>query len=77
MKQKVILSWSGGKDSAMALYALLKSSRYEVVSLLTTLSKQYERISHHGVRVELLEQQAAALGICLHKLYLPQANCSL
>lgn len=61
----------------MALYALLKSSRYEVVSLLTTLSKQYERISHHGVRVELLEQQAAALGICLHKLYLPQANCSL
>jgi uncharacterized protein (TIGR00290 family) len=76
VKDKVILSWSGGKDSAMALYALLKSRRYEVVSLLTTLSKQYERISHHGVRVELLEQQAAALGIPLHKLYLPQANCS-
>ncbi len=60
----------------MALYALLKSGRYEVVSLLTTVSGQYERISHHGVRVELLEQQAAALGIPLHKLYLTQANCS-
>lgn len=61
----------------MALHALLGSGRYEVVSLLTTVSKQYERISHHGVRVELLEQQAAALGIRLHKLYLHQANCSI
>ena len=77
MKEKVILSWSGGKDSAMALHALLESGLYEIVSLLTTVSKQYERISHHGVRVELLEQQAAALGIPLHKLYLTQENCSL
>jgi uncharacterized protein (TIGR00290 family) len=61
----------------MALHALLESSRYEVVSLLTTVSEQYERVSHHGVRVELLEQQAAALGIPLHKLYLHQADCSL
>jgi len=61
----------------MALHALLKNSRYEVVSLLTTVSKQYQRISHHGVRVELLEQQAAALGIPLHMLYLHQENCSL
>ena len=73
----MILSWSGGKDSAMALLALLESGLYEIVSLLTTVSKQYERISHHGVRVELLEQQAAALGIPLHKLYLHHANCSL
>jgi len=77
VKEKVVLAWSGGKDSAMALYALLGSGRYEVVSLLTTVSKQYERISHHGVRVELLEQQAAAIGIRLHKLYLHQANCSI
>ena len=77
MKEKVVLAWSGGKDSAMALHALLGSGRYEVVSLLTTVSKQYERISHHGVRVELLEQQAAAIGVRLHKLYLHQANCSI
>jgi uncharacterized protein (TIGR00290 family) len=77
VKEKVVLAWSGGKDSAMALHALLGSGRYEVVSLLTTVSKQYERISHHGVRVELLEQQAAAIGVCLHKLYLHQATCSI
>lgn len=77
MKEKVVLAWSGGKDSAMALHALLGSERYEVVSLLTTVSKQYERISHHGVHVELLEQQAAALAIRLHKLYLHPANCSI
>jgi uncharacterized protein (TIGR00290 family) len=77
MKEKVVLSWSGGKDSAMALHALLQSGLYEIVSLLTTVSKQYERISHHGVRVDLLEQQAAALGIPLHMLYLPQEKCSL
>lgn len=76
MKEKVLFSWSGGKDSAMALYALLRNGRYKVVSLLTTVSKQYKRISHHGIRVELLEQQAAALGIRLHKLYLPYPNCS-
>ena len=60
----------------MALHALLRSDRYEVVSLLTTIAKQYERISHHGVREELLEQQAEALGIHLHKLYLHQDHCS-
>jgi uncharacterized protein (TIGR00290 family) len=56
---------------------LLKSGRYDVVSLLTTICKQYGRISHHGVRVELLKQQASALGISLHELYLPQVNCSM
>ena len=77
MKEKVVLAWSGVKDSAMALHALLTSSQCNVVSLLTTISEQYERISHHGVRVELLEQQAAALGIRLHKLYLHQTNCDI
>jgi uncharacterized protein (TIGR00290 family) len=76
LKEKVVLAWSGGKDSAMALHALLTKGQYEIVSLLTTVSEQYERISHHGVRVELLEQQAAALGIHLHKLYLRQDHCN-
>jgi uncharacterized protein (TIGR00290 family) len=77
MKEKIVLSWSGGKDSTMALHALLESGRYEIVSLLTTVSEQYGRVSHHGVRVELLEQQAAALGLRLHKLYLYQDHCSM
>jgi len=77
LKEKVILAWSGGKDSAMALHALLTSGRYDVVSLLTTICEQYGRISHHGVRVELLRQQAASLGMHLHELCLPQTNCSM
>lgn len=74
MKTPVVLSWSGGKDSAMALYELSRSEQYEVVALLTTVSEQYRRISHHGVREILLEQQAQAIGIPLEKLYLPSSN---
>jgi uncharacterized protein (TIGR00290 family) len=77
VKEKVVLAWSGGKDSAMALHALLESGDYEIVSLLTTICEQYGRISHHGVRVEMLRQQTSALGINLHELYLPGANCSM
>ena len=69
--EKILLSWSGGKDSAMALYELSRDPRYEVVALLTSIAGEYKRISHHGVREELLDQQAAAIGLPLHKLYLP------
>jgi diphthamide synthase (EF-2-diphthine--ammonia ligase) len=57
-KEKVVLSWSGGKDSALALYELQRAGRYQVVSLFTTLAQEYDRISHHGVRSEHLERQA-------------------
>jgi uncharacterized protein (TIGR00290 family) len=70
-KEPVVLSWSGGKDSAMTLYELLRSDDCEVVSLLTTVSEEYRRISHHGVRESLLDQQAEAIGIPLRKVYLP------
>src|SRR5262249_56900998 len=49
---------------------LHRTGRYQVVSLLTTLSQEYDRISHHGVRSELLERQASALGLPLEKLYI-------
>lgn len=74
--EKVVLSWSGGKDSAMALYELRKGGGYEVVSLLTTIAEGYQRVSHHGVRVELLERQAAAVRVPLHKLCLPGERCT-
>lgn len=70
----IVLSWSGGKDSALALHALRHSKEYHVVSLLTTVSEEYARISHHGVRVALLEAQAAAVGVPLHKLHLPSGD---
>lgn len=72
--EKIVLSWSGGKDSAMALYELRKNQHYEIVSLLTTISREYERISHHGVHTELLERQAAAVGVPLRKVYLPSTD---
>src|SRR5438034_1351143 len=71
MKKKVLMSWSGGKDSAFALDELLRDGRYDVVGLLTSVSEEYRRISHHGVREELLEKQAESIGIPLDKVYLP------
>jgi uncharacterized protein (TIGR00290 family) len=74
MSNKVVMSWSGGKDSAVALAELLGNRRYEVVALLTSVSEEYRRISHHGVREELLERQAEAIGIPLEKVYFPSAG---
>jgi uncharacterized protein (TIGR00290 family) len=73
-KTPMVMSWSGGKDSAVALYELRNSDEYEVVALLTSISEEYRRISHHGVREALLDEQAAAIGIPLEKVYLPSVN---
>ena len=69
--QKLVLSWSGGKDSAMSLYELRRSNQYEVVGLLTTVTSDYDRISMHGVRRVLLEQQAESVGVPLRKILIP------
>jgi uncharacterized protein (TIGR00290 family) len=66
--KKVLLSWSGGKDSAMALYALRQRPDIAVEALLTTVTADYERISMHGVRRALLEEQARALGLPLKEV---------
>lgn len=73
--EKVLFSWSGGKDSALALYEFLKNGEYEIASLLTTLSEDYDRISMHGVRRTLLEQQADSLGLPVEEVFIPQ-SCS-
>ncbi len=70
----VVMSWSGGKDSALALHVLRADPRYEVVALMTSVSEEFKRISHHGVREELLEAQAQAIGVPLTKIYLPSSN---
>jgi uncharacterized protein (TIGR00290 family) len=67
----VLFCWSGGKDSAMALHALLLREEYRVTALLTTVTEGYERISMHGVRRELLQQQAASIGLPLHEVRIP------
>jgi len=67
-KKPVLMSWSGGKDSCLALYEIQKSSSYRVAVLLTTITREYDRISMHGVRRVLLERQAASLGLPLHQV---------
>jgi len=74
MRTPVVMSWSGGKDSVMALHELLGADDYEVIELMATVSEEYRRVSHHGVREELLDAQAAAIGIPLHKVYLPSGE---
>lgn len=70
-----IISWSGGKDSALALYYAQKDPNIRIFSLLTTLSKKYERISMHGVRKELLIKQSEQLRLPLELVSLP-LDCS-
>lgn len=67
-KERILVSWSGGKDSALALHETLKTGRYEIAALLTTVTKDYDRISMHGVRRALLEQQVLSLGFPLEKV---------
>jgi uncharacterized protein (TIGR00290 family) len=69
MKEKIIFCWSGGKDSAFALHRIMEEGRYEVVALLTTCNEHFQRVSMHGVRLELLEQQSAAIGLALEKVF--------
>jgi uncharacterized protein (TIGR00290 family) len=63
--RQVLLSWSGGKDSALTLAALRADPSVEVAGLLTSITREYDRISIHGVRRTILEAQAAELGLPL------------
>lgn len=72
MSIPVVLSWSGGKDASMALAALQDDPRLDVVRLLTTINTTYRRIVMHGVREEILDLQAAAIGLPLDKVWLSE-----
>lgn len=72
---KLALSWSGGKDSALALHALRASGKSAPGALITTVTDEYRRISMHGVRRELLRRQADATGLPLIEVEIP-AICS-
>jgi len=66
--EPVLVAWSGGKDSALALQEVLRDERYRVVALVTTVTAGYERISMHGVRRGLLHRQARALDLPLEEV---------
>ena len=74
VREKVIFCWSGGKDSALALNRMLQNDRYEVTTLLTTCNEHFQRVSMHGVRLELLEQQANSIGLPLEKVFVSQRS---
>ena len=65
------MCWSGGKDSSLALQAVLSEPSFRVEALLTTVTADYERISMHGVRRALLHEQAEAIGLPLEEVRIP------
>ena len=65
-KIKAVFAWSGGKDSAYALNQVLKEDKYDIKYLLTTLNKEFKRVSMHGVKEELLDLQVKSIGIPLY-----------
>ena len=72
MKRPVFVSWSGGKDSCLALYEVQRNGELAVEALLTTITRDYDRVSMHGVRRALLEQQAASLGLPIREVLIPK-----
>ncbi|MBP6586861.1 MAG: diphthine--ammonia ligase [Flavobacterium sp.] len=72
MVKKALFNWSSGKDSALALYKITQDKEYEISCLLTSVNQQFQRVSMHGVRVELLEQQAKSMGLPLKIMQIPE-----
>lgn len=70
-RKRVLLSWSGGKDSAWALHLLRQQPEYEIAGLLTTVNQHFGRVAMHGFREELLRLQAEAAGLPLWAIPLP------
>ena len=64
----VLVSWSGGKDSSLALEEIQKNGKFEIKALITTVTEDYDRVSMHGLRTDLLDRQAASLNIPLRKV---------
>lgn len=72
MAHKSYFNWSGGKDSALAIYHALRNDQYRIEKLVTSVNSAYQRVSMHGVRTTLLEQQASQLGLPLQQLLLAE-----
>jgi len=73
MPTPAVFSWSAGKDSAFGLWTVLSDPSFEVRALLTTLTEGYDRVSMSGVREELLDRQAEAIGLPVIKVWIPAA----
>lgn len=74
-KKKILLFWSGGKDSALALHYLKKDPAFEVISLITTFDQKSNTVKFHGIPDTLIGDQAKMLNLPLQRIFLPE-NCS-
>jgi len=74
IQENVLFAWSGGKDSALGLYEAQRVRHKRKITLLTTLTKDYDRTNMHGVRRTLLEKQAQALGLDLEKVFISKKS---
>ncbi|MDA4118439.1 MAG: adenine nucleotide alpha hydrolase [Thaumarchaeota archaeon] len=72
MAKSVLMSWSGGKDSALALQEVVGTGGCKVKAMLTTVTAEFERISMHGVRRTLLHAQASSLGLPIEEVRIPK-----
>lgn len=75
-KIKAVFNWSGGKDSALALYKVKTEGVFEIISLLTTVNKEKKRSSMHDIPLQLLQKQAESIGIPLYIVNLPPSGNS-
>ena len=72
IRKKAVFNWSGGKDSALALYKVLQQKQFDVVALLTTVNEETELSSMHAIPHSLLLKQAESIGIPLYPVFLPK-----
>ena len=70
-KPKAWLSWSSGKDSAWSLHVMRQRGEFEIAALLTTVNRTHNRVAMHAVRENILDAQAAAVGLPLVKIPIP------
>jgi uncharacterized protein (TIGR00290 family) len=71
VKDKILLFWSGGKDSALALHSLMKDPKFEVVGLVTTFDRDSNTVKYHGIPDSLIIDQAKMLKLPLQRIFLP------
>lgn len=70
--KRTYFNWSTGKDSSLALYYAKQNPALRIDRLLTSVNSHYNRVSMHGLRRELLEEQAKSIGLPLSTIELPE-----
>lgn len=69
--KRAYFNWSSGKDSALALYRALESKEFKITKLLTSISTEHQRVTMHGLHLDLLKKQCQHIGLPLECLALP------